>query len=170
MKPTHFLPLIFAAIVTVSCTTDKSEIVIDLNESIHHDDFEYSVRSYSIEKNNTNPESSIGDKVTYLVSFQVVNNAKRVYHPWDNSVAYLVDENGSIYENQTDAQKLLNLQKPFGWQESYVTASRSSDSTILVFEIPKSIKHPYLMVRGKTLMGDFFDGDKFKRTKIKLFE
>ena len=40
---------------------------------------------------------------------------------------------------------------------------------MLVFDVPREVKEPYLKVRGDFLMGDLFDGNQYKRTRVKLF-
>lgn len=169
MKNKKHLILVITGLLFAACSSDD-EIVIGLNQPIHHDDFEYVVSDYKIEK-------EIGDEgVTllsegkfYIVSFKTINNAKRVSHEWDNSVAFLTDESGNVYENNVEAQQLLDRVGPFGWQEKYVTGSQTEQTTRFVFDLPESATKPFLKVRGYTLMGDFFDGNKFKRTKVKLF-
>jgi hypothetical protein len=154
----------------VSCSSNKSVTIIGLNENIHHDDFEYAVTSYSVAKKIVSYQDSIipfGN--FYMINFRVMNKALRVNHPWSNSIAYIIDDDRNIYENNEDAQKILNSISPFGWKEKYLTHFQSTDTTILVFDLPVTIKHPCLMIRGETLMGDFFDRGRFRRTKIKLF-
>ena len=162
--------LIIVSLISISCASKKPEIVIGLTEGIHHDDFEYSVTNYSDDqKIGVGSDTLMAKRKFYIVTLEVLNEAKRVNHEWDNSIAYVIDEAGNTYENNVENQQLLNRQTPFGWLEKHLTKPQSKDSTRLVFELPLNIKHPYLMVRGETLMGDFFDGEKFKRTKIKLF-
>jgi hypothetical protein len=144
--------------------------IIGLNENIHHDDFEYAVTSYSLTRQIVNNQDSlIANGNFYLISFRVMNNALRVNHPWSNSIAYIIDEDGIIYENDRDAQKKLNSITPFGWEENYLTHFQSTNTTILVFDLPLTIKNPCLMIRGETLMGDVFDRGKFRRTKVRLY-
>ena len=170
MKTKHYKMLLLVGVMT-SCTTDDSEMVIGLNEPIHHDDFEYSVTDFTIQEKVGGETGALTAKGKfYIVNFQVVNDAKRVNHLWNNEIAYVKDDDGTIYENQKDAQLALDKQTPMGWQEKYVTEAQSKDSILFVFDLPSDVKHPCLMVRGETLMGDFFDGGKFKRAKVKLFE
>jgi hypothetical protein len=157
-------------LVLISCSSSSEEVIINLNERIHHDDFEYSVSAYTTAKQIGNDSSGVkADGNFYLVKFVVENNTKRVNHAWNNTVGYIIDEDGRIYENNEIAQKALNLVSPFEWEQDYVTPFQSTDSTVLVFDLPTTVKTPYLKVRGETLMGDFLDGNRFEKTKIKLF-
>ncbi|HCW06794.1 MAG TPA: hypothetical protein DGG95_05450, partial [Cytophagales bacterium] len=146
------------------------EIVVGLNQPIHHDDFEYVVTDFKVEKQIGTGEVALAAKGKfYIVNFKTINNAKRVQHEWNNSIAFLTDELGNTYENDLVAQQALEKMEPFGWQEKYVTEHQTEQSTRFVFQVPESIKQPYLKVRGFTLMGDFFDGNQFEKTKVKLF-
>lgn len=157
-------------IASISCSSDKKGETIGLNQNIHHDDFEYSVTSFSKTPEIISVQDTIkASEIFYLVHFKVVNNALRVGHTWDNSIAYIIDENGNRYENLKDRQQVLNNSLPFGLKENYNTPHGSVDTTILVFELPADIMEPCLMVSGGTLMGDVFDGGRFRRVKIKLF-
>jgi len=158
--------LVFAAwaVIIASCST--KEKVIGLHENIHHDDFEYSVQS--LEK--TDRIGNVGARgVFYIVAFQVENRAKRVDHRWDPTIAYLTDASGRPYNNDQQAREELNRTKPFNYKNEFVTPAGVTETTFLVFDLPKDITAPYLQVRGSLLMGDAFDGNQFKSTKIKLF-
>ena len=141
-----------------------------MGQRIHHDDFEYRVTGFTV-------PDSIGSGATqrktarhfYVVTFEVENRAKRVGHRWDNSIAYVVDDLGHTYENLPDLQAILNAQQPFNYSLQHVTSAGSVEDTRLVFELPRDVAHPCLMVRGELLMGDLFDGKAFTRTKIRLF-
>src|SRR5438105_4443379 len=81
------------------------EKVINVGENIHHDDFEYSVQR--VEK--TGQIGAIRAHGTFLiVLFQVENRAKRVDHRWSGNIAYIIDERGNEYGNETEAEKQLN--------------------------------------------------------------
>jgi hypothetical protein len=158
------------AIALVSCNSDKRSDIIVLNQNIHHDDFEYSVTAF------TKTSEIIAEKDTlrtndifYLVHFKVVNEALRVGHKWDNTIAYLVDEKGTRYENIEEIQDALDRSLHFGLKHIYNTPHGSSDSTILVFNLPAGVKKPYLKVRGESLMGDVFDAAHFRKVKVALF-
>jgi hypothetical protein len=105
----------------------------------------------------------------YVVMFKVQNDAKKVEHEWDNSVVYVVDENGKEYENNVELQKEFSRINYEQYKEKHVTAAGTSDSTVMVFDIPLNVKQPYVKFRGSFLMGDLFDGNQFKNSRIKLF-
>jgi hypothetical protein len=162
--------LIIIILITVCSCSSKGRYEIGINEKIHHDDFEYSVIGYDIAKNlGESREARIDSQVYYLVYFRVENNAQRVNHRWSNSIAYITDEKGNKYENDTTYQKILNSYLHFGWKEQYITPFQKTDTTVLVFTVPIGIKHPYLRVRGSILMGDVPDRARFLKTKIMLY-
>jgi len=165
MKTTLLFGLTILSGVIISSCSSK-EKVIGLRQNIHHDDFEYSVQS--IDKTgqigNLRPHGTF-----YVVVFQVENHARRVDHRWNNDVAYMTDETGARHDNDAPAQQELNRVKPFDYKKEYVTPAGETETTTLVFDLPKEVRQPYLQVRGSLLMGDVFDGSQFKRTKIKLF-
>jgi hypothetical protein len=152
------------AVMMASCSV--KEKVIAPGQNIHHDDFEYSVQNVEKTDNIGNVRAH---GVFYVVKFQVENRARRVDHRWTNSIAYLIDENGTRHDNDTQAQQELNRIQPFAYKNDYVTPSGSTESTMLVFDIPKTVSQPYLQVRGSLLMGDVLDGDQYRKTKVKLF-
>lgn len=152
-----------------SCSNTEKDIVIGLGQAIHHDDFEYVVDEFKVTKQIGTKDSVTTNGFFYILKFSVVNKALRVNHPWNNSVAYITDENKTVYENKPELQSKLNDITPFGLKNEYVTSFQRTESTYFVFELPASAKNPYLMVRGKTLMGDFFDGNQFEKMKVKLF-
>jgi len=163
--------IIFFALLLSACGNDKSEHIIQLGQNIHHDDFEYAATNIErLKQISTGHDSLIAKGRFYVVNFRVINNAKRVNHKWNNSIAYIIDASGKEYENILNAQILLNSVQNFNWQKEYQTLAQAIDSTKLIFDLPANVQKPYLMVRGKTLMGDFFDGGKFRRTKIQLFK
>ncbi len=152
----NWLMLFVLAGLPACQTTD--ERIIDMGESIRHDDFVYSVRRVSntdgsSRLNRANPENRL-----WLVVFRVDNQAKRVAHTWSDSTAYVTDSAGHRYENMAYARTGPKL-----------TQAGQTDSTTLVFSLPKTLTRPYLQVRGETLMGDVFDGGQFEKTKIRLF-
>jgi hypothetical protein len=161
MKTKSYALLIMVFLAACS----NSDVSIGTNEAVQHDDFFYTVTH--VEK-----AERIGDIKPkgqfYLVHFQVNNAAKRVNYPWDNNVAFVEDEHGNVYENSLDAQKILNKQQSFGWKQHYLTAFGSSQNTIFVFDVPASAQ-PSLRYRGDFLMGDLFDGNRFSKTKVRLF-
>ena len=165
MKTIKNAAVIFAfVLILLSCA--DNEKVIGLKENIHHDDFEYSVQK--VEKTEW-IENLKAKGMFYLVTFRLENRAKRVEHKWDNNTAYIIDENGNKFENMYEMQLNLKRTIDFGLKEHYITAAGQSEETILVFDIPNNVRNPYLKVSGDFFMGDLFDGNQFKNTKIKLF-
>lgn len=164
----HIFPLLF--LLLTSCISDQKEYVIGVGERIHHDDFEYSVTDIIITRFLKNGTDTLHAKgMFYLVEFKVENNAKRVNHVWNNSIAYIVDEKAGSFENVPAVQKYYENYKPFGLKDKYITPSGSADSTYLAFDLPFTVTMPYLKVKGNTLMGDVFDGAQFRRVRIKLY-
>ncbi len=148
--------------ILFSCKAESEEYEVGLNESIYHDDFEYVVTDYKI--------IPVDEYINrYLIQFKVINNAKLVEHSWNNSIAYIVDSKGNIYYNSIQLQKIRNDKYPFGWEQEYHTHAQSEKIITLIFELPKKVTKPYLKLTGKFLMGDFFDLNKFKKMKVRLF-
>ena len=125
------LPIVLS-ILLFSCSA--REKVIGLQQNIHHDDFEYSVRSVAKAEQI---ESSRAHGMFYIVAFQVENRAKRVDHQWSNDIAYLADEAGTPHDNDAAAQQELDRTKPFGYKKQYVTPAGATETTMLVFDCPR---------------------------------
>jgi hypothetical protein len=169
-----YFPLIIIVIFLTSafssCSRADKEKIIGLNQNIHHDDFEYAVTSFEKTKLIVSGSDTIKASGNFcLVHFRVINKALRVNHQWDNSIGYIIDENGNNFKNNIDYQIFLEKGSPFGWKKMYNTPHGQTDTTILVFDVPANIVQPFLMVRGDILMGDVFDAGKFLKTKVKLF-
>ena len=142
------------------------EHAIGLRQPIHHDDFDYSVeRVDTLARIGSLTPSGI----FYVVTFQVDNRAQVVDHQWGNDIAYIVDDEGGVYENDAGAQAELGNIQPFDRQVWHVTRAGDRETTRLVFDLPAQVKAPYLKVRGWPLMGDLFDGIQFRRVKVRLF-
>jgi hypothetical protein len=162
--------LVAGLILITSCSQGKKEYVIGIGERIHHDDFEYSVSDVIISRFLKNGRDTLYAKgMFYMVKFKVENNAKRVNHEWDNTIAYITDERAGTFQNDPAIQKFYEKSKPFGLKEKYITPAGSADSTYIAFDLPFNVTMPYLKVKGDILMGDFFDGALFRRVRIKLF-
>jgi hypothetical protein len=162
--------LIFFSVLLTACNQDKREYIIGLNERIRHDDFEYSVSNYMVSRFLRNgPDTLKAQGVFYLVTFRTDNLAMRVSHKWNNNIAYIVDEKGRTFENKPDVQQYFEKTNPFGLKENYITTAGRSDSTIIAFDLPFDVTKPCLKVKGEILMGDMFDGARFKRMRIKLY-
>lgn len=96
------------------------------------------------------------------------NNAKVVDHPWDTSIAYVIDDGGKVHENLQELQAPLNSVEPFDLSQRHLTGAGAAESTKLAFDLPKDTPHAFVMVRGELLMGHMFDGKAFARTRIQL--
>jgi hypothetical protein len=165
-----YLTLINLLFMIWGMTGCRSDTLIGLNQDIRHDDFKYRVSSYEKRKSINSGNSGIMAKGTFLiVNFLVENDAMRVNHEWDNSIAYITGGGGKICENNVDAQRLLNEVEPFHWQGQYTTPHGNTESTRLVFDIPDDLHDPCLKMRGSMLMGDVFNLNRFKRMRIKLY-
>ena len=164
MRKRLCLTAMLCCVIFSSCSLNEK--TIDLGENIHHDDFEYSAQQ--VERSE-----EIGNMRTrgafLVVTFQVENRALRVNHRWSNDIAYIVDEGGAEYENNAEAQKELDRIKPFGYKPEYVTPAGNTETTMFVFDVPKSLTRAFLKVRGSMMMGDVFDLDEYRRTRVKLF-
>jgi hypothetical protein len=159
--------LLFFFGITAGCSKNQ---IIGLNESIRHDDFEYSVTGFEKADSLQSEKSWIHPAGRFvIVHFIVHNNALRVEHKWDNTIAYVMTEKGSTYENNPALQKIYNTMHPFNWQTEYITAHGDSQETIFVYDVPRNAKNLYLMVRGYMLMGDVLNLNEFRRIRIKLY-
>jgi hypothetical protein len=140
--------------------------ILQPGESIRHDDFLYTVLG-------AQSVARIGDRVArgqfLVVHFEVTNRAGRVAHAWSNAIAYLVDGQGRHYENDSALQQALDRMRPFGWSDRYLTRAETSQTTMLVFEVPPEAPRPLdIMVRGELLMGDVLDGVRFRRARVRV--
>lgn len=155
------------AFILISCAQGR---IVAVKERIHHDDFEYRVTEFEV-ADSLRSGATIKKAAGYfcIVTFEVENRAKRVEHAWDNSIGYIVDDQGRRFENLPELQTFLNTFQPFNYSLRHVTSAGATETTRLVFDLPRDCTRPYLMVRGELLMGDIFDGKAFTKTKIKLF-
>ena len=159
----RILPLLLLVLLS-SCSGDEK--VVELKQELQHDDYFYSVEGY-YKADEIGKEKASG--TFYVVTFKVTNRAKRVDHPWENSITYVVDENGKEYQNLPDKQQLLNKIISFNLKDKHVTKAGEQETTVFVFDIPNNVKQPFLKYNGDFLMGDMFDGNQFKHARIKLF-
>src|SRR4051812_33839970 len=113
-----------AALLAASCGHDE---VIGIGQSIHHDDFEYSVRSLERKERIGNLHAK---GLFYVVTFEVRNGAKRVEHEWSNGIAYVVDRQGRHYDVDAHAQQALAAIRPFEYKDRYVTPAGAIESTV----------------------------------------
>ena len=159
----RIIPILLLILIS-SCSGDEK--VVDMKQEVQHDDYFYSVEGY-YKADEIAKEKASG--TFYVVTFKVTNRAKRVDHPWENSIAYVVDEKGKEYHNLPEKQKLLNTIIPFNLKDRHITKAGETETTVFVFDIPNNVKQPYLKYNGEFLMGDMFDGNQFKHARIKLF-
>ncbi len=143
-----------------------SDAIIGLNDRIHHDDFDYSVTQ--VERTSTIGERRAAGEFV-IVTFRLENHAVRVEHRWDNRIAYVLDADGRAFENDAAAQEELQRTQPFGYAQEHVTPAGTTEETRLVFDLPAPATSAQLKVRGSLLMGDVFDGNRFRRTRVQLF-
>ncbi len=159
-SPILFLLLIIG--ISFSCKNESENLEIGLNESILHDELEYLVTDFQILPIDKHTNR-------YRIKFKVINNSEVAEHTWNNSIAYIVDSKGNIYNNKPELQIKLNQRESFGWQEEYHTHPNSEETTTLIFDLPKNVIQPFLKVSGKFMMGDVLDLHEYKKMKVKLF-
>lgn len=164
MKFNIIFSIIITAIIFSSCSSEEK--VIGIGDKLQHDDFRY-----SIEKTMKTKEfvTAKANGTFYVLMFKVQNDAKKVNHEWKRDVVYIVDENGNEYGNTPQLEKEYASINYEQFKESFVTKPGTSDSTVLVFDLPDNVKTAYVKYRGQFLMGDLFNGNAFKNTKVKLF-
>lgn len=159
-SPLYFLLFIMG--LFLSCQSNSEDFEIGVNESIHHENFEYVVTDFEIL-----PVNEYTNR--YRIKFKVINNSKVLEHTWNNSIAYIVDSKGNIYSNNKELQIKLNEREDFGWEDEYHTHPKSEETTTLIFDLPVKVTQPYLKISGKFLMGDVLDLNTYKKMKVKLF-
>ncbi|TXD94548.1 hypothetical protein [Gillisia hiemivivida] len=148
--------------LSLSCKNGSEHLEIGLNEKIHHDNFVYLVTGFEV--------LSVDEYTKrYVVKFKVINNDEVLKHTWKNSIAYIVDSKGNIYNNNKKLQIKLNELEPFEWQNEYHTYPKSEETTTLIFDLPKKVAKPYLKVKGEFFIGDVLDLSEYKKMKVKLF-
>ncbi len=170
MKKIFFtlLTLTVVGMVLLYVFADRAEEqTIGIGQHIHHDDFEYSVQKVETVQQIGTDSAQKGHHFV-VVSFRVQNDAKRVSHEWDSQIAFVTDGSKLIIENNPTLRKSWCQHHDTTCPERFDTPAGVTESTTLVFEVPNTLTQPYLMVKGATLMGDFFDGGQFEKTKIKL--
>ena len=164
MKKILYLLLALFLPLFSKCSSDEK--ILNVGDKLQHDDYIYSVQKVMKTADFVGKKA---DGMFYVIMFKVQNDAKRTEHEWSRGVLYVVDENGKEYENKLDLQKEYSRINYEEYRESYKTAAGSSDSAVVVFELPNTVKQPYIKYRGDFLMGDLFSGNAFKNSKVKLF-
>lgn len=170
MKKIFYLLLILTAVGMVlhfAFADRAKEQTIGIGQVIHHDDFEYSVQKVETVQ-QIGAELAPKGHHFLVVSFRVQNNAKRVSHEWGSQVAFVTDGQKLIIENNPTLRKSWCKHHNTTCPEQFATPAGVTESTTLVYEVPNSLTQLYLMVKGATLMGGFFDGGQFEKTKVKL--
>lgn len=162
----NILLVIFSFLILLIPGCSGEEKVLNVGDKLQHDDF-----FYSVQKVMKTPDfvGKKADGTFYVVMFKVQNDAKRTEHEWNRNVLFVVDENGKEYENNAELQKEYSRINYEEYRDSYKTPAGSSDSAVVVFELPNSVKQPFIKYRGDFLMGDLFTGNAFKNSKVKLF-
>ena len=170
MKKIFFtlLTLTVVGMVLLYIFADRAEEqTIGIGQPIHHDDFEYSVQKVE-NVQQIGADSAQKGHHFLVVLFRVQNDAKRVSHEWDSQIAFVTDGTELMVENNPTLRKSWCQHHGTTCPERFDTPAGVTESTTLVYEVPNTLTQPYLMVKGATLMGDFFDGGQFQKTKIKL--
>ena len=167
IHPTHVRtwPLVVAIASGAFAGCTGQDIVVNLGDSIQHDDFIYRV-THVRTMDRIGPLRPSG--TYHAVTVVVENHAGRVNHVWNNTIAYLIAGDGQTFENDTHAQQALDRLTPFGWQDRYVTPAEETAHTTLVFDVPTGATPLYVKVRGELLMGDVFAFNRYQRTRVRL--
>jgi hypothetical protein len=157
-------------LLALSLQSCGKERMIDVNQRIHHDDFEYTVLSFAAKKSiGPAGREATTPGVFYVVTFRVENRARRVKHHWADDIAYIIDRDGVRYGNNPEARALLYEQLARPLQRVFDTPAGRTDTTLLVFELPGTVHDPCLGVNGDFLMGDLLDGNAFAAARVKLY-
>ena len=147
----------------------RPEKVIGFGEKIHHDDFDYSVLKVEKLKSMGDGTPSPSPQGTfYVVTLKVENNAKRVMHVWNDSMAYIVDDAGKEYHPSPEGQRAWDLAKGKISVSLHSTPPGVFETTQIVFDLPADAKNPCLKIWKDVLMGDMFDGIAYRKVKVSL--
>ncbi len=172
MKKLLVLMFLAGALITglyVAYILTRPEKVIGFDEKIHHDDFDYSVLKVEKLKNMGDGAHSPSTQGTfYVVTLKVENNAKRVMHVWNDSMAYIVDDAGKEYHPSPEGQKAWDLANGKVSASFHSTPAGVSETTQIVFDLPDDAKNPCLKIWKDVLMGDMFDGIAYRKVKVSL--
>lgn len=152
-----------------SYVLSRPERIIGLGERIHHDDFDYSVlRIGKFRSLGSSTQPLAADGIFYVVTLKVENNAKRVGHVWNDSMAYVVDEKGNEYRPSPEGQKAWDAAKGKASEWLHNTPAGAAETTEIVYNLPVNIQDPCLKIWKDVLMGDMFDGIAYRKIKVKL--
>lgn len=158
--------IVFGFMILLLQGCSRDEKVLNIGDKLQHND-----NYYSVQKVMKTPDfvGKKADGTYYVIMFKVQNENKSTDHEWNRNVLYIVDENGREYENKAELQKEYSRINYEEYRESYKTAAGKSDSAVVVFELPNSVKQPYVKYRGDSGIGGFFGGNAITNTKVKLF-
>lgn len=172
MKKLVFLGIGLAIVLAVLYTSfvlTRPEKTIAQGEVIHHDDFDYSVAKVEKIKSIENEARSVSAEGTfYVVTLKVENNAVRVNHRWDISMAYVEDQTGRKYRHSVEAQEAWDDAKGVQNAALHNTPHGSFETADIVFDLPENIQNPCLKIWKDVLMGDVFDGIAYRKVKVSL--
>lgn len=172
MKKLVLLMIVAGATVTglyIAYVLTRPEKVIGFGEKIHHDDFDYSVLKVEKLKTLGDGTRSVSTQGTfYVVTLKVENNAIRVNHQWDISMAYVADQTGRKYHHSVKAQESWDDAKGVQNTALHNTPHGSFETADIVFDLPENVQNPCLKIWKDVLMGDMFDGVAYRRVKVQL--
>ncbi len=172
MKKLVLLMIVVGATVTglyIAYVLTRPEKVIGFGEKIHHDDFDYSVLKVEKLKTLGDGTRSVSTQGTfYVVTLKVENNAIRVNHQWDISMAYVEDQTGRKYRHSVKAQKVWDEAQSIPNAAVHNTSHGAVETADIVFDLPEIVQNPCLKIWKDVLMGDMFDGVAYRRVKVQL--
>ncbi len=147
----------------------RPEKTIAPGEVIHHDDFDYSVAKVEKFKTIGRDTRSVSSEGTfYVVTLKVENNAVRVNHRWDISMAYVEDQAGNKYLHSPEAQKRWDEATGVQNAAAHNTPKGTIETADIVFDLPDNVQNPCLKIWKDVLMGDVFDGVAYRKAKVPL--
>lgn len=126
--------------------------IVAVGEPVRQDDFLYTVTNVD--------RRDAGDKVRYVVTVRVDNQAKVVDYRWTDDTAYVTDSAGRRYQ-------ALQSGPPAAPERPSIAAGSSAEYE-LTFELPKAAAHPMLHYWNGFMMGDLFDGAAYGRVGVPL--
>lgn len=138
-------------------------------EPIYHDDFVYSVEQVKKQKTIGGGTRSLSARGMFrIVTLKVANNAVRVNHRWDISMAYVEDQSGNKYRHSPEAQQVWD--EATGVQNAAIhnTPKGAVETADIVFDLPENIQNPGLKIWKGVLMGDVLDGIAYRKVKVLL--
>ena len=128
----------------------RSTIEVPMATRVHHDDFNFFVRSVEFGK-------QLDGSQDIYVHLTVENDAKVVGYTWMPSTAYLVDAAGRRYYADS----------PHSSSAKTIPPGQSADVT-LVFQTPSAARDLRVAFWDTIMMGDVFDGLRYARLRLRL--